>query len=223
MQFVADPGFLVALAVLLGADIARGGQIGEHLIEVLRGLPFEARRLGFWPFLVLARASALARRLSAIGRRRILLFVVRLRLDRLLARLDLGGVARDHADDAPAERALDQRRVHLVGQIALRKLREGAGKGSFRWHLRASFLTENATQRPVDIEALDQSGGGRNAQHRLGDESPGARARRSSGGRPAPRGGSGTKASRPITSRVVTSRPSASVIGSTSSRSQGNR
>ncbi len=33
---------------------------------------------------------------------------VRLRLDRLLARLDLGGVARDHADDAPAERALDQ-------------------------------------------------------------------------------------------------------------------
>src|SRR5271165_5117799 len=128
MQFVADPGFLVALAVLLGADIARGGQIGEHLIEVLRGLPFEARRLGFWPFLVLARASALARRLSAIGRRRILLFVVRLRLDRLLARLDLGGVARDHADDAPAERALDQRRVHLVGQIALGKLREGAGK-----------------------------------------------------------------------------------------------
>ena len=30
-----------------------------------------------------------------------------------------------------------------------------------------------ATQRLVDIEALDQSGGGRNAQHRLGDESPG--------------------------------------------------
>ena len=27
---------------LLGADIARGGQIGEHLIEVLGGLPFEA-------------------------------------------------------------------------------------------------------------------------------------------------------------------------------------
>src|SRR5208337_3036610 len=75
--------------------------------------------------------------------------------------------------DAPAERALDQRRVHLVGQTALGKLREGAGKGSFRRHLRASFPTENATQRLVDIEALDQSGGGRNAQHRLGDESPG--------------------------------------------------
>ena len=68
MQFVADPGFLVALAVFLGADIARDGQIGEHLIDVLRGLPFEPRRLGFWPLLVLARASALARRLSAVGR-----------------------------------------------------------------------------------------------------------------------------------------------------------
>ena len=63
--------------------------------------------------------------------------------------------------------------MHLVGQIALRKLREGAGKGSFRRHLRASFPTENATQRLVDIEALDQGGGGGNAQHRLGDESPG--------------------------------------------------
>src|SRR5208337_400777 len=50
-----------------------------------------------------------------------------------------------------------------------------------------------------------------------------ARARRSSGGRPGPRGGSGTKASRPITSSVVTTRPNASVIGSLSSRIQGNK
>src|SRR5208337_4844544 len=48
------------LLELFGADCPRQG------VEVLRGLPFEARRLGFWPFLVLARASALARRLSAI-------------------------------------------------------------------------------------------------------------------------------------------------------------
>src|SRR5271169_5449516 len=46
MQFVAVPGFLVALAVFLAADIARGGQLGEHLIEVLVGLPFEPGRLG---------------------------------------------------------------------------------------------------------------------------------------------------------------------------------
>ena len=50
-----------------------------------------------------------------------------------------------------------------------------------------------------------------------------ARARRSSGGRPGPLGGSGTKASRPITSSVVTTRPNASVIGSLSSRIQGTK
>src|SRR5271165_4915336 len=35
MQLVADPGFLVALAVFLGADIASGGQFGKHLVDVL--------------------------------------------------------------------------------------------------------------------------------------------------------------------------------------------
>src|SRR5208337_3822808 len=59
----------------------------------LRGLPLEARRLGLWPLLVLARASALARRLSAIARR-IVLLVVGLFRGRLLARLDLGGRGR---------------------------------------------------------------------------------------------------------------------------------
>ena len=111
-------------------------------------------------------------RRRAIGRR-LILFVVRLFLDRLLARLDLGGVARDHPDDPPAERALDQRRVHPGGQIALRELREGAGKRGFRGHLRASLPTEDAPQRLVDVEAFDQRGGGGNPQHRLGDEGPG--------------------------------------------------
>jgi len=156
MQFVADPGFLVAFAVFLGAEIARAGQIGEPLIEVLSGLPFEPRRLGFWPFFVLARASALARRLRAVGRRLTVFLVVRLLLGRPLARVDLGGVACDYPDDAPAERALDQRRVHLVGQTALRELREGAGKRRLRGRLRASLPTEDAPKRLVDVEALDQ-------------------------------------------------------------------
>jgi hypothetical protein len=59
-----------------------------------------------------ARATALARRRDAIRRRRIVVF---------------GGVARDHCDDAAAERTRDQRRVHLVGQIPPRELRESAG------------------------------------------------------------------------------------------------
>src|SRR5271168_4649153 len=112
MQFVAVPGFLVALAVFLAADIARGGQLGKHLIEVLVGLPFEPGRLGLWPLLVLARATALARRRRAIRRRRIVVLVVRLLLDRFLARLDFGGVARDHADDAK-RRAMDSSAPNL--------------------------------------------------------------------------------------------------------------
>jgi len=100
----------------------------------------------------LARASALPLRLDADGqpragrrRRRAVLVVVAF-LDRLLARLDLGGVARDRADDAPAERAFNQRRVHLVGQIALRELGEGVGKRGFGRNLRASFPTKDPAQ-----------------------------------------------------------------------------
>src|SRR5208283_2793984 len=92
-----------------------GGQFGEHLVDGLRGLPLQPCRLGLWPLLVLARASALARRLSAIGRR-IVLLVAGLLRRRLLARLDLGGVAGDHADDAPAERALDSAACILSGR-----------------------------------------------------------------------------------------------------------
>ncbi|MGC1861848.1 MAG: hypothetical protein WA733_12175 [Methylocystis sp.] len=64
----------------------------------------------------------------------------------LAARLDLGGVAFDRADDAPAERAFNQRHVHLVGQIALRELGEGAGKRGFGRNLRASFPIKDPAQ-----------------------------------------------------------------------------
>ena len=57
---------------------------------------------------------------------------------------------------------------------------------------------------------------------RLGHEAR-ARVRRSSGGRPGPLAARERKASRPITSSVVTRRPNASVIGSLSSRIQGQK
>src|SRR3974377_1861843 len=58
MQLVADPCLLIALAVLLAADVAGGGQLGESFCKALRGLPFEARRLRLWPLLALSRAAA---------------------------------------------------------------------------------------------------------------------------------------------------------------------
>src|SRR5271166_4692038 len=39
VEFVPGPGLFVALAVFLTADVAGGGQVGEHLAEVLRDLP----------------------------------------------------------------------------------------------------------------------------------------------------------------------------------------
>src|SRR5271166_4063264 len=147
MQLVADPSLLVALAVLLCADITAAGEVREHLADVLRRLTLEARRLRLGPFfrwlVALFRASALLLRFGVSGgrpaggprRRRIVLFVL---LHRPLARLDLSGVARDRADHASPERALDQRRVHLAGQIALRERREGAEKRGFRGNLRTS-------------------------------------------------------------------------------------
>src|ERR1700739_1500114 len=53
---------LQPLAVFLAADVAGGGQVGEHLAEVLRDLPLEARRLRLPPLFVLAWTSAPARR-----------------------------------------------------------------------------------------------------------------------------------------------------------------
>lgn len=171
VEFVPGPGLFVALAVFLAADVAGGRQVGEHLAEVLHGLPLETRRLRLRPLFVLAWTSALARRRGIIGRRRIVFAVVGLVLDRLLARFDLGGVARDRPDDASPERTLDQRGVDPVWQLAARELGERPGKRGFGRNLRASLPAEDATQGLVDVEALDQGAGGGNAQDRLGDES----------------------------------------------------
>src|SRR5208337_1655776 len=194
----------------------------EHLVDGLQGLPLQTRWLGLRPLLVLARASALARRPSGGGRRRTVLPVVGLFRRRLLARLDLGGVAGDHADDAPAKRAFDQRRVHLVRHSPCAnsaKARENvASEGTCARRSQPRMRRSDLSTSRRSIRALVVG----TPSIALATKAL-ARARRSAGGRPGPRGGPATKASRPITSRVVTRRPSASVIGSTSSRSQGNR
>src|SRR5271165_3439784 len=138
VEFVAGPGLFVALAVFLAADVAGCGQVGEHLAEVLRDLPLETRRLRLRTLFVLAGTSALARR-GRIGCRGIVFAVVGLHLDRLLARFDLGGVARDRPDDASPERTLDQRGVDLVWQRAAREFGERPGKCGFGRNLRASL------------------------------------------------------------------------------------
>src|ERR1700758_3392189 len=116
MEFVAGPAVLVALAVALAADIAAGGQFGQHFRQALCGLPFQAGG-GFGALLALFGTAAPARCWRFCGggaggrwwwRRRA---VPGTRLARLvglfglLARVDFGGIARDTTDDAVAETA----------------------------------------------------------------------------------------------------------------------
>src|SRR5271168_4512759 len=110
VEFVAGPAVLVALAVALAADIACGGQFGQHFRQALCGLPFQAGG-GFGPLLALFGTAALARcwRFCCGGRggrwrRRT---VTRPGFGGLLACLDFCGIARDTPDDAVGERAFD--------------------------------------------------------------------------------------------------------------------
>jgi hypothetical protein len=133
---------------------------------------------------------------------------------------------------------IKQRRLRqqaIIEHIALRELSEGAGKethwlicrgytdvGGLRRNLCASFPTTDAAQRSVDGRTLDDGAGARILSTALATKAPGG-ARRSSGVRPSPLGASGTKASRPIASRMVVSRPSSSVIGSTNTLTMASR
>src|ERR1019366_133944 len=73
--------------------------------------------------------------------------------------------------------------MHPVGQIALRELHKGEGKRGLGRNLCASFPTTDAAQRFVGAKAIDESAGGGNAEHGLGEE--GARQAASILGRPA--------------------------------------
>ena len=131
-----------------------------------------------------------------------------LRLDRLLARLDLGGVARDRPDDASRRAyARSAPRGSILSGSSPRansaKARENvASEGTCERRSQPRMRRRDLSTSRRSIRAL-VVGTPRTA---LATKAR-ARARRSSGGRPGPLGGSGTKASRPITSSVVTTRP----------------
>ena len=173
VEFVPGPGLFVALAVFLAADVAGGGQVGEHLAEVLRDLPLETRS-------VLASAAvrpcADVRACAAAGDDRAPGFVL----------------GRRWPSSQPASRALRSRwrraiapmmRPPSARSISAAWILSGSspcansanarGKRGLGRNLRASLPAEDATQRLVDGEALDQGAGGGNAQDRLGHESSG--------------------------------------------------
>jgi hypothetical protein len=132
--------------LFFGFNIADTGKFRAHLIESLRRLALQPGRLWRGPLLALLRVTTFWRRRGARGEGGGGSSC----FDRLLARLDFGGVARAGADDAPAERPFDPRRMHPIGQIACGELGEGARKRRFTVNLRASLPTTDATQRLID-------------------------------------------------------------------------
>src|SRR5208283_2586085 len=217
MQLVADPGFLVALAVFLGADIAGGGQL---------------------TFCVVCRSSRVG---SGFGRCSSLRGRPRLRVGRapsggggssclsfvsFLAGLSRASISVASRAITPTMRPPSERSINAACILSGKSPCANSAKA--RENVASEGTCARRSQPRMRRSDLSTS---RRSIRALVVGTPSialatkalARARRSAGGRPGPRGGPATKASRPITSRVVTRRPSASVIGSTSSRSQGNR
>ena len=222
VEFVPGPGLFVALAVFLAADVAGGGQVGEHPAEALRELPLETRRLRLRRLFVLAWMSALARRRGIVGRRGIVFAVIGL----FWTGFSRASISVASPAIAPMMRPPSARSISAACMLSGSAPR--ANSANARENVASEGTCEPRSQPRMRRRALSTS---RRSIRALAAGTPRtalatkarARARRSSGGRPGPLGGSGTKASRPITSSVVTRRPNASVIGSLSSRIQGRK
>ena len=132
VQLVADPDGLVALAVLLRADIAGGRQVPASPAGSWSAGPFETCQ-DLWPFFALLRPPPLA-----LGRRGRLLL-----RGRLLTGLDGRRVAREVAHQPVVVRLPDQRFVHALGQLRVGEL----GKGGARRPTRSAPRTSAPSRR----------------------------------------------------------------------------
>ena len=172
------------------ADVAGGGQVGEHLAEVLRDLPLETRRLRLRTLFVLARASALARRrgLSGAGGSSLpsLAFI--------WTGFSRASISVASRAIAPMMRPPSARSISAAWILSGSSPRANSANARETWlrkELARVVPSRGCDAGLVDVEALDQGAGGGNAQDRLGHESSG-RARRS--WRPAwPPGGLGNE------------------------------
>ena len=171
VQLVADPGGLVALAVLLRADIAGGRQVVQHRRQVHGRLPFETCQ-DLWPFFALLRPPALA-----LGRRGRLLL-----RGRLLTGLDGRRVAREVAHQPVVVRLPDQRFVHALGQLRVGELGKGAREDRLARHLELPLPAAEPAQGHIGGQPVQQCARRRQVVDRLGHEGP--RHRRAVLGRP---------------------------------------
>ena len=145
VQLVADPGVLVALAVLLRADIAGGRQVVQHRRQVHGRLPFETCQ-DLRLFFALLRPPPLA-----LGRRGRLLL-----RGRLLTGLDGRRVAGEVAHQPVVVRLPDQRFVHALGQLRGGELGEGAREDRLARHLAPPLPAADPPQHHIGVQPVQQ-------------------------------------------------------------------
>lgn len=193
VQLVAVPAHLVALGVALGAAIAGGGNLRDHLGQGLAALTLDRGFLGgradftlAWsPALLLGpdRDSRSVRLCRGCRREQRQLGTARGRLGarraarRAFARFDRRAIAAEVPDQSIPQVGADQCFMHALGQLGGRKLGKGSREGRLGRQLAVQREATDASQRPVDRQPFDQSDRRRQPEHRLGDESirqPGA-------------------------------------------------
>ena len=157
MQLVAAPECLIALGASLDADIRGAWQIVEHLRQGHPQLALQAaRRLG--PLLALARTTAPSFRGGRWLRRWF------------LASFNRRRIARHVTDQVIPQGLVDQRLVQAARQGAVSEGSEGTRERRLAGDLLGPAPATQATQRGVDGQTLNEPPGGRDGEHRLGDE-----------------------------------------------------
>src|SRR5215469_9332915 len=163
MQLVADPRTGEALGVALEADIAGGRQFSAHFGDRLGALALQpGGRLGGRRF-TLARPPA-----ARLGRRWRRL--VRWLAPWLLARLDLGGIARQMAKEVFSQTMTDQLLMHPLGQGLIGELPEYTRELGFARKLVAALPAADVAERAVGLKTLDQRDSGWDVELRLADK-----------------------------------------------------
>src|SRR5208282_3685114 len=91
---------------------------------------------------------------------------------RLLARIDLRGIARKVAEEVRCETMTDQLLVHPLAHGMIGELLEYTRELGFARNLVATLPGADAAQRAIGQQTLDQRDSGWDVEYRLADKGP---------------------------------------------------
>ena len=170
VEFVSGPTRLVALAVLLGSDIAHGGKLCQHGVEVLRDLPLQAG--GFLRPLFALFGRPLGRGGSAGGGGSAFLAGFS------RASISVASRATQPTIRAPMLRAISAACMRSASSVTANSSKlvpakaGGTRERGLARDLPALFPATYTTKHAIRGEAVDQCDGGRQAEHGFCHERP---------------------------------------------------